>query len=159
MLGGHYPILFSTKYSWLLIALVIVIGGLIRHFFNSQHAKKGSPWWTWILSFIIVLIMIYITNLGKPSKTDDLKLTELSKSLNQEIFGCVFCRTKIETQKVADRLINDGYKAAAIHGDLSQNQRDAVMKSFRLKKIQLLIATDVAARGIDVDDITHVINY
>ncbi|MAR99808.1 MAG: ATP-dependent RNA helicase, partial [Nitrosomonadales bacterium] len=62
-------------------------------------------------------------------------------SLNPEIFGCVFCRTKIETQKVADRLINDGYKAAAIHGDLSQNQRDAVMKSFRLKKIQLLIAT------------------
>ena len=80
-------------------------------------------------------------------------------SLNTEIFGCVFCRTKIETQKVADKLINDGYKAAAIHGDLSQNQRDAVMQSFRKKKIQLLIATDVAARGIDVDDITHVINY
>lgn len=80
-------------------------------------------------------------------------------SLNPDIFGCVFCRTKIETQKVAEKLINDGYKAAAIHGDLSQNQRDAVMQSFRKKKIQLLIATDVAARGIDVDDITHVINY
>ena len=80
-------------------------------------------------------------------------------SLNNDIFGCVFCRTKIETQKVADKLIKDGYKAAAIHGDLSQNQRDAVMQSFRKKKIQLLIATDVAARGIDVDDITHVINY
>ena len=80
-------------------------------------------------------------------------------SLNTDIFGCVFCRTKIETQKVADKLINDGYKAAAIHGDLSQNQRDAVMQSFRKKKIQLLVATDVAARGIDVDDITHVINY
>ena len=80
-------------------------------------------------------------------------------SLNTDIFGCVFCRTKIETQKVADKLIKDGYKAAAIHGDLSQNQRDAVMQSFRKKKIQLLIATDVAARGIDVDDITHVINY
>ena len=80
-------------------------------------------------------------------------------SLNPDIFGCVFCRTKIETQKVADKLISDGYKAAAIHGDLSQNQRDAVMQSFRKKKIQLLIATDVAARGIDVDDITHVINY
>jgi len=80
-------------------------------------------------------------------------------SLNPEIFACVFCRTKIETQKVAEKLINDGYKAAAIHGDLSQNQRDAVMQSFRKKKIQLLIATDVAARGIDVDDITHVINY
>lgn len=80
-------------------------------------------------------------------------------SLNTDIFGCVFCRTKIETQKVAEKLIKDGYKAAAIHGDLSQNQRDAVMQSFRKKKIQLLIATDVAARGIDVDDITHVINY
>ena len=80
-------------------------------------------------------------------------------SLNPEIFACVFCRTKIETQKVAEKLINDGYKAAAIHGDLSQNQRDAVMQSFRKKKIQLLIATDVAARGIDVEDITHVINY
>ena len=80
-------------------------------------------------------------------------------SLNKDIFGCVFCRTKIDTQKVSEKLINDGYKAAAIHGDLSQNQRDAVMQSFRKKKIQLLIATDVAARGIDVDDITHIINY
>src|SRR5210317_1051752 len=79
--------------------------------------------------------------------------------MNPDIFGCVFCRTKIETQKVAEKLIQDGNKAAAIHGDLSQNQRDAVMQSFRKKKIQLLIATDVAARGIDVDDITHVINY
>jgi ATP-dependent RNA helicase DeaD len=79
--------------------------------------------------------------------------------MNPDLFGCVFCRTKIETQKVAEKLIQDGHKAAAIHGDLSQNQRDAVMQSFRKKKIQLLIATDVAARGIDVDDITHVINY
>src|SRR6056300_233573 len=79
--------------------------------------------------------------------------------MNPTIFGCVFCRTKIETQKVAEKLIQDGHKAAAIHGDLSQNQRDAVMQSFRKKKIQLLIATDVAARGIDVDDITHVVNY
>ena len=79
--------------------------------------------------------------------------------MNPNIFGCVFCRTKIETQKVAEKLIQDGHKAAAIHGDLSQNQRDAVMQSFRKKKIQLLVATDVAARGIDVEDITHVINY
>ncbi|MFQ3341105.1 MAG: ATP-dependent RNA helicase DeaD [Flavobacteriaceae bacterium] len=80
-------------------------------------------------------------------------------SMNTDIFGVVFCRTKIETQKVADKLIQDGYKAAAIHGDLSQNQRDSVMQSFRKKRIQLLVATDVAARGIDVEDITHVINY
>ena len=79
--------------------------------------------------------------------------------MNPSIFGCVFCRTKIETQKVAEKLIQDGHNAAAIHGDLSQNQRDSVMQSFRKKKIQLLIATDVAARGIDVEDITHVINY
>ena len=80
-------------------------------------------------------------------------------NINPDIFACIFCRTKIETQRVAERMINDGYKAAAIHGDLSQSQRDLVMQSFRNKKTQLLIATDVAARGIDVDDITHVINY
>lgn len=79
--------------------------------------------------------------------------------LNPDIFGCVFCRTKIETQKVAEKLIQDGFKAGAIHGDLSQNQRDIVMNSFRKKRIQLLIATDVAARGIDVDNISHIINY
>ena len=71
----------------------------------------------------------------------------------------IFCRTKRDTQKVAEKLIEDGYNAGALHGDLSQNQRDLVMKSFRNKQIQMLVATDVAARGIDVDDITHVINY
>ncbi len=78
---------------------------------------------------------------------------------NPEIFSVVFCRTKRDTQKVAEQLIEDGYNAGAIHGDLSQNQRDMVMKSFRNRQIQMLVATDVAARGIDVDDITHVINY
>ena len=78
---------------------------------------------------------------------------------NPEIFSVVFCRTKRDTQKVAEQLIEDGYNAAAIHGDLSQNQRDLVMKSFRGRQIQMLVATDVAARGIDVDDITHVVNY
>lgn len=78
---------------------------------------------------------------------------------NPEIFSVVFCRTKRDTQKVAEQLIEDGYNAAALHGDLSQNQRDLVMKSFRNRQIQMLVATDVAARGIDVDDITHVINY
>ncbi|GAB5399928.1 MAG: DEAD/DEAH box helicase [Aureisphaera sp.] len=79
--------------------------------------------------------------------------------INPEIFSVVFCRTKRDTQKVAEMLIEDGYSAAAIHGDLSQNQRDLVMKSFRTRQIQMLVATDVAARGIDVEDITHVINY
>ena len=78
---------------------------------------------------------------------------------NPDIFSVVFCRTKRDTQKVAEKLIEDGYNAGALHGDLSQNQRDMVMKSFRNKQIQMLVATDVAARGIDVDDITHVINY
>lgn len=78
---------------------------------------------------------------------------------NPDIFSVVFCRTKRDTQRVAEKLIEDGYNAGALHGDLSQNQRDLVMNSFRKKQIQMLVATDVAARGIDVDDITHVINY
>lgn len=78
---------------------------------------------------------------------------------NPKIFGLVFCRTRIETQQVAEKLGKDGYNAEALHGDLSQAQRDRVMARFRSRSIQLLVATDVAARGIDVDDISHVINY
>ncbi|MGV8878023.1 MAG: DEAD/DEAH box helicase [Sphingobacteriaceae bacterium] len=78
---------------------------------------------------------------------------------NPEIFGIVFCRTKIETQEIAEALIKDGYNADSLHGDLSQQQRDKVMKRYRERNLQLLIATDVAARGIDVNNITHVINY
>ena len=76
-----------------------------------------------------------------------------------EIYGLVFCRTRAETQSVAEKLIQDGYTADALHGELSQAQRDAVMRKFRQKNITILVATDVAARGIDVDDITHVIHY
>ncbi|MDZ4750452.1 MAG: DEAD/DEAH box helicase [Flavobacteriales bacterium] len=78
---------------------------------------------------------------------------------NPDIFAIVFCRTKIETQQVADALIKDGYNADALHGDLSQAQRDFVMKRYRSRSLQMLVATDVAARGIDVNDVTHVINY
>jgi ATP-dependent RNA helicase DeaD len=78
---------------------------------------------------------------------------------NPDIFGIVFCRTKIETQEIAESLIRDGYNADSLHGDLSQQQRDKVMKRYRERNLQLLIATDVAARGIDVNDVTHVINY
>jgi ATP-dependent RNA helicase DeaD len=78
---------------------------------------------------------------------------------NPEIFGIVFCRTKIETQEIAESLMKDGYNADSLHGDLSQQQRDKVMKRYRDRSLQLLIATDVAARGIDVNDVTHVINY
>src|SRR5690606_9755262 len=78
---------------------------------------------------------------------------------NPEIFGIVFCRTKIETQEIAEALIKDGYNADSLHGDLSQQQRDQVMKRYRERSLQLLIATDVAARAIDVNDVAHVINY
>jgi len=76
-----------------------------------------------------------------------------------DIYAIIFCRTRKETQEVADWLIKDGYNADALHGDLSQLQRDNVMNKFRLKNLQLLVATDVAARGLDVNDLTHVINY
>ena len=75
------------------------------------------------------------------------------------IYAIVFCRTKLETQEIADHLIRDGYNADSLHGDLSQQQRDLTMQKFRNHLIQLLVATDVAARGLDVDDLTHVINY
>jgi len=78
---------------------------------------------------------------------------------NPDIFGIVFCRTKIESQNIAEQLIKDGYNADALHGDLSQQQRDKVMGRFRDRSLQMLIATDVAARGIDVSNITHIINY
>lgn len=79
--------------------------------------------------------------------------------INPNIYGIVFCRTRSETKEVADKLIQDGYNADALHGDLSQAQRDSVMNKFRNKSLQLLIATDVAARGLDVNELTHVINY
>jgi len=75
------------------------------------------------------------------------------------IYGIVFCRTRAITKEVADKLMNDGYNADALHGDLSQAQRDFVMNRFRIKQLQLLVATDVAARGLDVNDLTHIINY
>ncbi|GHT21249.1 DEAD/DEAH box helicase [Bacteroidia bacterium] len=78
---------------------------------------------------------------------------------NPNIYGIVFCRTRIETQEIADSLIRDGYSADSLHGDLSQAQRDYVMQKFRNHNIQLLVATDVAARGLDVNNLTHVINY
>ncbi len=78
---------------------------------------------------------------------------------NPDIYGIVFCRTRQETKDVADKLMRDGYNADALHGDLSQPQRDNVMQKFRIRNIQLLVATDVAARGLDVDDLSHVINY
>lgn len=79
--------------------------------------------------------------------------------VNPNIYGIIFCRTRAETKEVADKLMQDGYNADALHGDLSQAQRDHVMARFRKKHLQMLVATDVAARGLDVNDLTHVINY
>lgn len=79
--------------------------------------------------------------------------------INPNIYGLVFCRTRMETKDIADKLIEDGYNADALHGDLSQAQRDLVMQRFRQKSLQVLVATDVAARGLDVNNLTHVINY
>ena len=76
-----------------------------------------------------------------------------------QIYGIIFCRTRKETQEIADKLMQEGYNADSLHGELSQAQRDAVMQKFRIRNIQILVATDVAARGLDVDDLTHVINY
>lgn len=79
--------------------------------------------------------------------------------LHPNIYGIVFCRTRRETQEIAEKLIKDGYNADSLHGDLSQAQRDAVMNKFRIKHLNLLVATDVASRGLDVDDLTHILNY
>lgn len=79
--------------------------------------------------------------------------------MNPNIYGLVFCRTRTETKEVAEKLIRDGYNADALHGDLSQAQREHVMTRFRIKNLQILVATDVAARGLDVNDLTHVVNY
>jgi len=90
---------------------------------------------------------------------DKYKVLKRIADFEPDIYGIVFCRTRKETQEVASKLINDGYNADALHGDLSQPQRDAVMQKFRLRNLQLLVATDVAARGLDVDDLTHIINF
>ncbi len=90
---------------------------------------------------------------------DKYKVLKRIADSEPDIYGIVFCRTRIETQEIATKLINDGYNADALHGDLSQAQRDVVMQKFRVRNLQLLVATDVAARGLDVDDLTHVIHY
>jgi ATP-dependent RNA helicase DeaD len=90
---------------------------------------------------------------------DKYKVLKRIADSEPDIYGIIFCRTRKETQEIASKLIEDGYNADALHGDLSQAQRDTVMQKFRVRNLQLLVATDVAARGLDVDDLTHVINY
>lgn len=90
---------------------------------------------------------------------DRFKALKRIADMHPKIYGLVFCRTRAETKDIADKLMREGYNADALHGDLSQSQREYVMKRFRLGNIQLLVATDVAARGLDVDNLTHVIHY
>lgn len=90
---------------------------------------------------------------------DKYKVLKRIADFEPDIYALVFCRTRKETQDIASKLINDGYNADALHGDLSQAQRDAVMQKFRARKLHMLVATDVAARGLDVEDLTHVINF
>jgi ATP-dependent RNA helicase DeaD len=78
---------------------------------------------------------------------------------NPDFYGIVFCKTKIETDQLASRLNDRGYEAEGIHGDVTQSQRELILRSFKAKKLRILVATDVAARGIDVNDLTHVVNY
>jgi ATP-dependent RNA helicase DeaD len=90
---------------------------------------------------------------------DRYKALKRIADFNPRMYALIFCRTRVETQEIADSLIRDGYNADALHGDLSQAQRDHVMKRFRNRTLQMMVATDVAARGLDVNDLTHVINY
>jgi ATP-dependent RNA helicase DeaD len=90
---------------------------------------------------------------------DRYEVVKRIADMNPNIYGIVFCRTRRETKEVANKLMNDHYNADTIHGDLTQNERDDVMRRFRKRQLQILVATDVAARGLDVEDLTHVINY
>ena len=90
---------------------------------------------------------------------DKYEVLKRISDMNPNIYGIVFCRTRRETKEIAAKLMSDGYNADALHGDLSQAQRDEVMGRFRMRHIQILVATDVAARGIDVNDLTHIVNY
>ena len=146
---AHTP---ENKNTWLFSATMPKeVSAIAKRFMNTPieitvgHKNTGSK---------NVSHEYYLVN----SRDRYLALKRLADA-NPDIFSVIFCRTKRDTQKVAENLIEDGYNAAALHGDLSQNQRDLVMKSFRNRQIQMLVATDVAARGIDVDDVTHVINY
>ena len=90
---------------------------------------------------------------------DRYEVVKRVADMNPNIYGIVFCRTRRETKEVANKLMNDHYNADTIHGDLTQNERDDVMRRFRKRQLQILVATDVAARGLDVEELTHVINY
>src|SRR5699024_5132668 len=146
---SHTP---NTKYTWLFSATMTKEVSRIASMFMKDPLEitVGSK----NMGATNVSHEYYVVN-----ARDRYAALKSLADVNPDIFSVVFCRTKRDTQRIAENLIEDGYSAAAIHGDLSQSQRDMVMKSFRNRQIQMLVATDVAARGIDVDDITHVIHY
>ena len=99
MLGGHYPMLFATQYSWVIISIVIIIGSLIRHFFNSKHAKKGNQWWTWLVSALLIFLIIFLTQIGKPSFLKNSSKINLQSSIVNNAFivtevHCSMCHAK-----------------------------------------------------------------
>ncbi len=124
---------------------------LAREFMQDAHRIEASPQ---IKGAENIKHYYY-----KVHAKDKYKALKRIADINPDIYGIVFCKTRKETQEIADKLQHDGYNADAIHGDLSQAQREYVMNRFHSRHIQLLVATDVAARGIDVDDLTHIINY
>jgi ATP-dependent RNA helicase DeaD len=142
--AGRQTMLFSATMS-------SEISGIARRYMNEPHeisvGKKNSG--------AENVAHIYYTVHAR-NKYEALKRIA---DFNPRIYGIVFCRTRQEAKDIAERLIQDGYNADALHGDLSQVQRDQVMSRFRTKHLQILVATDVAARGLDVDDLTHIINF
>ncbi len=142
----------KTKKTWLFSATMPnEVSKIAEEFMKNPYkitvGEKNS-------SSINVSHISFLTNTR--NKYNSLKLFIDSCS---DIYSIIFCRTRRETQKICENLIEDGYSSGALHGDLSQNQRDSVMKSFRVKQIKILVATDVASRGIDVENITHIIHY
>jgi ATP-dependent RNA helicase DeaD len=142
----------KTKKTWLFSATMpkevsIIAEEFMKNPYKITVGEKNS-------SSINVSHISFLTNTR--NKYNSLKLFIDSCS---DIYSIIFCRTRRETQKICENLIEDGYSSGALHGDLSQNQRDSVMKSFRVKQIKILVATDVASRGIDVENITHIIHY
>jgi ATP-dependent RNA helicase DeaD len=142
----------KTKKTWLFSATMpkevsIIAEEFMKNPYKITVGEKNS-------SSINVSHISFLTNTR--NKYNSLKLFIDSCS---DIYSIIFCRTRRETQKICEKLIEDGYSSGALHGDLSQNQRDSVMKSFRVKQIKILVATDVASRGIDVENITHIIHY
>ena len=169
MLGGHYPMLFATQYSWVIISIVIIIGSLIRHFFNSKHAKKGNQWWTWLVSALLMLLIIFLTQIGKPSFVRNSSNINLESSIVNNAFivtevHCSMCHAKkpqwdglvaapkgLILQSKGDLVMNINkivrhsvFSNAMPPGNLTSMDNDERFKIYNLyKHIQLLNKADL----------------